>query len=114
MCIRDSPYYERFLDACPTVRDLAALPEEKLLKLWEGLGYYSRARNLHKAARVVCEQYDGQFPADYAALRALPVLDVYKRQLCHRFKVEHHNTITSSVIVARKDGGCLANWCEKK
>lgn len=71
------PYYERFLDACPTVRDLAVLPEEKLLKLWEGLGYYSRARNLHKAARVVCEQYDGQFPADYAALCALPGVGDY-------------------------------------
>lgn len=71
------PYYERFLAACPTVRHLAALEEQRLMKLWEGLGYYSRARNLHKAARVVCEQYGGAFPAAYAALRGLPGVGDY-------------------------------------
>ena len=45
------PYYARFLETCPTVESLAALPEDKLMKLWEGLGYYSRARNLQKAAK---------------------------------------------------------------
>lgn len=71
------PYYERFLVACPTIRDLAALDEQKLLKLWEGLGYYSRARNLHKAAQAVCTAHGGEFPADYAALRALPGVGDY-------------------------------------
>ena len=71
------PYYERFLKACPTVRDLADIPEEQLLKLWEGLGYYSRARNLQKAARIVAEQYNGQMPASYEALRALPGIGDY-------------------------------------
>ncbi len=66
------PYYERFLAVCPTVQALAALEEDRLMKLWEGLGYYSRARNLHKAARVICEMHGGVFPRDYAALRALP------------------------------------------
>ncbi len=66
------PYYERFLAALPDIPALAACEEEKLHKLWEGLGYYSRVRNLQKAARIVCEQYGGQLPADYAALRALP------------------------------------------
>lgn len=71
------PYYERFLAACPTVRDLAALDEQKLLKLWEGLGYYSRARNLHKAAQTVCAVHGGVFPNEYAALRALPGVGDY-------------------------------------
>ncbi|MBQ8144446.1 MAG: A/G-specific adenine glycosylase [Butyricicoccus sp.] len=71
------PYYERFLRACPTVQDLAAADEQTYLKLWEGLGYYSRVRNLHKAACVVCEQYGGEFPADHAALLKLPGIGDY-------------------------------------
>ena len=66
------PYYERFLAALPDIPALAACEEEKLHKLWEGLGYYSRVRNLQKAARIVCEQYGGDLPADYDALRSLP------------------------------------------
>ena len=61
------PYYERFLAALPDIPALAACEEEKLHKLWEGLGYYSRVRNLQKAACIVCEQYGGQLPADYDA-----------------------------------------------
>ena len=56
------PYYERFLAALPDIPALAACEEEKLHKLWEGLGYYSRVRNLQKAARIVCEQYGGAPP----------------------------------------------------
>lgn len=65
------PYYARFLDVCPTVQALAELPEERLLKLWEGLGYYSRARNLQKAAKTIVSQYGGQIPGSYEALRKL-------------------------------------------
>jgi len=64
-------YYARFMDAFPTVADLAAAPEDQLMKLWQGLGYYSRARNLQKAARQIMEDHRGVFPADYAAIRAL-------------------------------------------
>lgn len=71
------PYYERFLAALPDIPALAACEEEKLHKRWEGLGYYSRVRNLQKAARIVCEQYGGQLPADYDALRALPGIGDY-------------------------------------
>ncbi len=71
------PYYHRFLEAVPDIPTLAALPEERLLKLWEGLGYYSRARNLQKAARIVCEQYGGELPADYRALLSLPGIGEY-------------------------------------
>lgn len=66
------PYYERFMQALPTVASLAAVSDDRLLKLWEGLGYYSRARNLKKAAICLMEQYGGELPADFEALRALP------------------------------------------
>ena len=71
------PYYYRFLEELPDIPALAACGEEKLHKLWEGLGYYSRVRNLQKAARVVCEQYGGELPADYDAIRALPGIGDY-------------------------------------
>ena len=71
------PYYYRFLEALPDIPALAACGEEKLHKLWEGLGYYSRVRNLQKAAKLVCAQYGGQRPADYAALLALPGIGEY-------------------------------------
>ena len=64
------PYYYRFLEELPDIPALAACGEEKLHKLWEGLGYYSRVRNLQKAAKLVCAQYGGQLPADYAACAA--------------------------------------------
>lgn len=71
------PYYHRFMQACPDVFRLADIPEEQLLKLWEGLGYYSRARNLQKAARIIVEQYDGKLPADYDRLLELPGIGEY-------------------------------------
>lgn len=71
------PYYARFLESAPTVQALANLPEEKLMKLWEGLGYYSRARNLQKAARVVVEQYNGKMPTTYEELLKLPGIGEY-------------------------------------
>ena len=71
------PYYARFLAVCPTIEALARLPEERLMKLWEGLGYYSRARNLQKAARRMCEEYGGSLPASYEELRRLPGIGDY-------------------------------------
>lgn len=70
-------YYERFLTELPTVFALAEASEERLLKLWEGLGYYSRVRNLQKAAREVVERHGGVFPSDYDAIRALPGIGAY-------------------------------------
>jgi A/G-specific adenine glycosylase len=70
-------YYERFTSALPTVTDLALCSEDRLLKLWEGLGYYSRARNMQKAARIVCESYAGQMPASAADLMKLPGIGEY-------------------------------------
>ena len=64
-------YFARFMEAFPTVQDLAAAPEDQLMKLWQGLGYYSRARNLQKAARQIVEDFGGQFPTRYEELRSL-------------------------------------------
>ena len=71
------PYYERFLAALPGVAALADAPEERVLKLWEGLGYYTRARNLHRAAKHVVEQQAGRFPATAAEWQALPGVGRY-------------------------------------
>jgi len=71
------PYYERFLKALPTVQALAAASEDTVLKLWEGLGYYTRARNLHKAARLIAEEYGGQLPRKAELLQLLPGVGKY-------------------------------------
>ncbi len=71
------PYFDRFVLAFPTVHDLAAADQEDVLKLWEGLGYYSRARNLHKAAGIVSRELSGVVPSDYEALQTLPGLGPY-------------------------------------
>ena len=70
-------YYARFMRALPSVEALAACEEEKLLKLWEGLGYYSRARNLQKAARQILTEFDGEFPSEVKALRRLAGVGPY-------------------------------------
>ena len=66
------PYYQRFMEQFPSVEQLAAASQDQVLHLWTGLGYYSRARNLHKAAQIVCEQYGGEFPDNVDALCELP------------------------------------------
>jgi A/G-specific adenine glycosylase len=71
------PYYRRWLRRFPTLRSLAAAPEREVLALWEGLGYYSRARNLHRAAQIVMTQYEGRLPNTVDGLRALPGIGPY-------------------------------------
>jgi A/G-specific adenine glycosylase len=71
------PYFERFLRRFPTVRELAAGDEQDVLRLWEGLGYYRRARQLHAAARRIVEEHDGKFPAQPEELRRLPGIGRY-------------------------------------
>ena len=70
-------YYWRFLTALPTIADLAEAPEEQILKLWEGLGYYNRVRNLQKAAQTICADYTGVFPSEYAQIRSLSGIGDY-------------------------------------
>ncbi len=71
------PYFLRFMEALPDVAALAAVDDDKLMKLWEGLGYYSRARNLKKAAGVIMDQYHGVIPAEYSELCRLPGIGPY-------------------------------------
>ena len=71
------PYFQRFVAAFPTVKALAAAPEEQVLKLWEGLGYYRRARQMHRAAQIVVAQHRGQFPADVDEMQTLPGIGRY-------------------------------------
>lgn len=71
------PYYERFLNALPTVKDLAEAEEDKLLKLWEGLGYYNRVRNMQKAAQQIMIDYNGKFPDTYEEIRTLKGIGNY-------------------------------------
>lgn len=71
------PYYARFLAELPTVQDLAEAEEEHILKLWEGLGYYSRVRNMQTAAKQVMEEYGGSLPADYKKLLSLKGIGSY-------------------------------------
>ena len=70
-------YFDRWMRALPDVTALAAAPEEKILKLWEGLGYYSRARNLHRAAKAIVQNFDGKIPSDLEQLRTLPGIGPY-------------------------------------
>lgn len=71
------PYFERFMKELPDIKSLAEAPEEKLLKLWEGLGYYNRVRNLQKAALRIQEEYGGQMPQEYETLMKLPGIGSY-------------------------------------
>ena len=71
------PYFERFMAELPDAAALATVPEERLLKLWEGLGYYSRARNLQKAAKVIVSDFGGELPRTCASLKTLPGIGDY-------------------------------------
>lgn len=70
-------YYARFMEALPTVADLADCSEDRLMKLWQGLGYYSRVRNLQKAAQNIMQDFGGEFPSNYADVRSLPGVGEY-------------------------------------
>lgn len=71
------PYYNKFIEAFPSVLDLANAPEQKVLRLWQGLGYYTRARNLHKCAKEVARNHHGIFPNNFEALKKLPGIGDY-------------------------------------
>lgn len=87
------PYYRRWMVAFPTLRDLAAARQEEVLRLWQGLGYYARARHLHRAAQLVVADYDGRLPVT-AAARLPPVRHVFT-----------HIRLSATPIVAVAAGG---------
>lgn len=82
------PYYEKFAAAYPSVADLAAASEQEVLRLWQGLGYYSRARNMHATARIVTTQYGGIFPDNYEALLKLKGIGPYTAAAIASFAFE--------------------------
>ncbi|MEP2773749.1 MAG: A/G-specific adenine glycosylase [Fulvivirga sp.] len=71
------PYYEKFVENYPSVKDLAQASEQEVLRLWQGLGYYSRARNLHRCAKLLVEKYNSEFPKEYTEVRKLPGIGPY-------------------------------------
>ena len=86
------PYFFRFMEHFPTVEALANAPDEELLKCWEGLGYYSRARNLKKAAIVIMEEHGGTLPSSAEALKKLPGIVLFcKFQFICLFKIYNHS-----------------------
>ena len=101
------PYYQRFLENFPDVARLASAPESQVLKLWQGLGYYSRARNLHATAKIVHEKYHDRFPPDYALLRQLPGIGDYTAAAIASFAFNlSHPVVDGNVIrfICRMDG----------
>ena len=83
------PYFERFLERFPDVQSLAAADQEQVLRLWEGLGYYSRARNLHKAAAVIVNDFNGEFPESAEELKLLPGIGPYTAGAISSFAFNH-------------------------
>ena len=75
--VQGLPYYNRFIQLFPTVQDLAQADEKEVLRAWQGLGYYSRARNLHKCAKIIVEKFEGIFPKTYEQLLTLPGIGPY-------------------------------------
>ena len=75
--VQGLPYYQAFTTKFPTISDLAKADEQEVLRTWQGLGYYSRARNLHKCAKIICSKYQGQFPDNYNELLTLPGIGPY-------------------------------------
>lgn len=100
-------YYLRFIEEYPTVNDLANAPADDVMRLWQGLGYYTRARNLHKAAQHIASELAGQFPSDYNALLSLPGIGPYSAAAIASFAYGHpHAVVDGNVkrVIARYFG----------
>jgi A/G-specific adenine glycosylase len=92
------PYYLNFVQAYPTVQDLANAPEQDVLKLWQGLGYYSRARNLHAAAKMVVADYNGIFPTQYTELKKLKGVGEYTASAIASFAVNEPKAVVDGNV----------------
>ena len=110
------PYFQRFMAAYPSVEALAACDEGQLMKLWEGLGYYSRARNLRRAAQIIAEQYGGAFPRTYEELTALPGIGDYTAGAILSIAFgEPVPAVDGNVLrVAARVGGCRLDILDQK
>lgn len=92
------PYFERFIATFPTVFDLAKANEEQVLKLWQGLGYYSRARNMHKTAQIVANDYNGIFPSTYTELLKLKGIGEYTAAAIASFSFNEKVTVVDGNV----------------
>ncbi len=92
------PYYINFVNEYPDVIKLAQASEQEVLKLWEGLGYYSRARNLHKAAKIVVNEFKGVFPSNYSELIKLPGIGDYTASAVSSFSVNAINPVVDGNV----------------
>lgn len=114
------PYYQGFLEHFPKVGDLASASEQEVLALWQGLGYYSRARNLHAAAKIIQNEYGGVFPADYQKIKALPGIGPYTAAAIASFAFNLcHPVVDGNVIrfICRLEGiyePVQSSLCRKK
>jgi A/G-specific adenine glycosylase len=93
------PYYQRFLRKFPTVVELAEADEAEVLRMWEGLGYYRRARQMHAAAQMIVDQYQGEFPDNIVALRALPGIGRYTAGAVLSFAFDQRQPIVEANTV---------------
>ena len=101
-------YYLRFVERFPDIASLAAASEDQVLKQWQGLGYYSRARNLHRAAQLLAEQFDGQFPRSYHQVRSLPGIGDYTAAaICSIAAQRRRNLATAPSMTSSAASGVL-------
>ncbi len=91
-------YFERWMERFPTMEALASAEESEILKTWEGLGYYNRARNLQKAAKAVCDKHGGEFPRDETAIRALPGVGPYTAGAVLSFAFDRRGVIVDGNV----------------
>lgn len=92
------PYYLRFAEQYPTVNDFAAASEDEILRIWQGLGYYSRARNMHKAAKIIAQQRKGIFPSSYDELIALPGIGEYTASAISSFAAKEIRAVVDGNV----------------
>ncbi|PSW04657.1 A/G-specific adenine glycosylase [Photobacterium lipolyticum] len=109
------PYFERFIARFPTVEELAAAEQDEVLHLWTGLGYYARARNLHKAAQLIVSNHHGEFPADIVEVQALPGIGRSTAGAVLSLSLKQHHAILDG-NVKRTLARCYAieGWPGKK
>jgi len=93
------PYFKRWMNALPDIKAVAEASEETILKLWEGLGYYSRARNIQKTATLVCEKHEGKFPSDFEKILALPGIGRYTAGAITRIAFNQNKPIVDGNVV---------------
>ena len=97
--VQGMPYYYNFVRQFPTIFDLSNASEDKILKLWQGLGYYSRARNLHFTAKYICSEYDGKFPETYKEILSLKGIGSYTAAAILSFAFNKHYAVLDGNVI---------------